>query len=223
MSDSKSTGPPIANGIPEVTRAIFANMNIGFILYKLEDSRNVASLRFVYANEAASKYTGANLSKLFGKPLSEAFPELVKTDVPAIFAEVVRAGEARNIGAMEYGDENVKKAYFSVKAFPLADQHVGVVFENITAQKELENLVKKYTDHIRDKNRELEKLLAQIYNDVSLPLRKMHAEGAALLERAGNAMPANEHEVVKELAERALHLAERTDDLLRTARGDGKG
>lgn len=209
----------IGNDMLEVARALFANMNIGFILHRLENTNDVASLRFVYANEAASKYTGTDLSKLFGKPLSAAFPELVKTDVPDIFAEVVRTGEAHNIGAMEYSDENVKKAYFSVKAFPLADQHVGVVFENITAHKELEALVKKYTGQIRDKNRELENLLSQMYNDVSVPLRKMHSEAAALLSNAGEKLVGKDREAVQGLADQAQRLAERTDELLRTARG----
>ena len=219
MSHSKNTDSALANDIPQVTRAIFAKMNIGFILHRLEELADTASLRFVYANQAASKYTGTDLSKLFGKPLSEAFPELTKTDVPEIFAEVVRSGEARNIGAIEYSDENVKKAYFSVKAFPLANQFLGVVFENISAQKELEGLVKKYTEQIRDKNRQLENLLSQIYNDVSVPLRKMHASSTALLERAGDKLADNDRDVVQEMADRARKLAERTDELLRIARG----
>jgi hypothetical protein len=37
----------------------------------------------------------------------------------------------------------VRQGFYSVKAFPMPRQCVGVVFENITARKQLEELVKK--------------------------------------------------------------------------------
>lgn len=219
MGKSKTSNMPIGDDFLETTRAIFSNMNIGFVIYHVEDPQNAASIRFIYANEEASKYTGTDLSKLIGKLLHEAFPELQKTDIPEIYAEVARTKEARNIGALEYSDENVKQGYFAIKVFPMPNDYIGVAFENITAKKELEGLVKKYTDEIREKNRELEKLLSRIYNEIALPLRIIHAKGENLLGTTKSALSKSEIESIQEMTDKSLDLADLIDELLMMARG----
>lgn len=218
MGKNKTPNLPFGDDFRETTRAIFSNMNIGFAIHHVEDPLNAASIRFIYANEEASKYTGTDLSKLMGKLLHEAFPELQKTDIPQIYAEVARTKEARNIGAVEYSDENIKQGYFAIKAFPLPDNYIGVMFENISTKKELEGLVKEYTDQIREKNSELEKLLSRIYNEIALPLRNIHSKGENLLGTTKSALSKSEIEAIREMTDKSLDLADLIDALLMTAR-----
>jgi len=124
--------------------SIFSELNIGLVIYHLEDPKNPRRLKLVYANKVASQYTGTDLYQLVGKYITEAFPALAHSDLPELYAEVVNKKESRNIGAFEYdGDENVGKGYYSVKAFPMPNDCVGIVFENITVRKQLEEAVKK--------------------------------------------------------------------------------
>ncbi len=124
--------------------SVFSELNIGLLIYHLEDPDDPRSLRLVYANRMASEYTGADLSRAVGLNIVDAFPGLAETDLPERYAGVATTKQSRNIGAFEYGgDERVNRGYFSVKAFPMPKDCVGVVFENITVRKQLEEMVRK--------------------------------------------------------------------------------
>ena len=124
--------------------AIFSELNTGLLIYHLADPAEVYSLTLVYANDMASRYTGTDLSLLIGKTIDEAFPALTGTDLPETYAEVSAGGHSANLGAFEYkGDEHVGPGYFAVKAFPMPARCVGVVFENITLRKKIEQLIRK--------------------------------------------------------------------------------
>ena len=124
--------------------SILAELNVGLLIYQLEQADDPTSLRLLYANRAASQYTGADLSALVGKTILDAFPGLAGGDLPAAYAEVVRNQKPLELGTTEYGgDDKVAKGYYSVKAFPMPSSCVGVIFENITLRKQVEELVRK--------------------------------------------------------------------------------
>jgi hypothetical protein len=144
MNNSKTFDVSDIDTMMSLVSSIFSELNIGFLIYHLEELENPNTLKLLYANKAASQYTGADLSKLVGKYILEAFPGLVGSDLPEIYVDVVKTKQSRNIGAFEYGgDENIEKGYYSVKAFPMPNDCVGIVFENITVRKQLEEMLKK--------------------------------------------------------------------------------
>lgn len=144
MANTKSFDLSDLDTMMGLVESIFSELNIGLVIFHLEDSKNPHTLKLVYANKVASQYTGADLSQLVGKPILEAFPALGGTDLPELYAEVVNQNEARNIGAFEYGgDANVEKGYYAIKAFPMPNACVGAVFENVTVRKQLEELTRK--------------------------------------------------------------------------------
>jgi predicted SnoaL-like aldol condensation-catalyzing enzyme len=128
--------------------AVFSEMNIGLLIYQLEDLSEVKKMKLVYANRQASKYTGIDLSQQLGKHIFDVFPSLAATDLPQIFAEVIHTKQSHTIGAMEYRDENVQKGYFASKAFPMPNACVGVLFENITLRKRMEEMIKHEKDRL---------------------------------------------------------------------------
>src|SRR5205823_2751920 len=56
---------------------------------------------------------------------------------------VVRSGQAVELADVSYGDARVGPGAFSVKAFPLPNQCMGVAFENITARKHVEEALRR--------------------------------------------------------------------------------
>ena len=123
---------------------MFSELNIGLLIYHLEAPDDPNSLKLLYANQAASEFTGADLSALVGRRILDAFPGLEGSGLPEIYAEVARTRKPYNVGAYEYGgDEQVTQGYYAVKAFPMPSTCAGIVFENITLRKQLEELVKK--------------------------------------------------------------------------------
>ncbi len=147
MGHNDAAGPATIDEMVSWIQTVFSELVVGLLIYHLEDRENPASLRLVYANKAASEYTDADLSKLVGMYILDAFPGLKDTYIPPVYADVVRTKRSSELGSFEYGgDPNVKTGYYAVKAFPIPNDCVGVVFENITVRKQVEELVKKQRD-----------------------------------------------------------------------------
>lgn len=147
MPQSTKSNPPNLEEIKQWVSAILAEVNVGLLIYHLEDASNSDSLRLLYANKAASEFTGADLGALVGRRILEAFPGLAEGDLPQAYADVVRNGRSLELGTTEYeGDDRVEQGFYSVKAFPMPSRCVGVIFENITVRKKVEELVKKERD-----------------------------------------------------------------------------
>ena len=115
----------------------------GLYIYHLEDISDDASLRMIAANPASEKLTGVSPSKIIGNTLDENFPGLRAEGVPQKYAEVVRSQKPVEIDDITYGDARVIKGAYSVKAFPLPNNQVGISFENITQRKKSEQAILK--------------------------------------------------------------------------------
>lgn len=114
------------------------NMQVGLQIWCLETSNKPYSLRLVAVNPAGSEFVGVAAEDVLGKTILEAFPVIAETDIAQTYAEVSRTGQKADLGEVLYEDDRVEKSIFSVKAFPLPDQCVGVAFENITLHKQEE-------------------------------------------------------------------------------------
>ncbi|MHC4160598.1 MAG: PAS domain-containing protein [Planctomycetota bacterium] len=120
---------------------IARNMQIGLLVYHLEDAADDRSLRVLVVNSEGEKLLGVAKEEILGQTLDDAFPGLRAAGVPQLFAEVVRTGQTREVQDFQYGDGRVLTNAWSFKAFPLPDQCVGVVFESITDRKRADELV----------------------------------------------------------------------------------
>jgi len=109
--------------------AIFAEINIGLLIYYVKDPTKIGSAKLIYANKQASRCTGTDLRHRVGMLIFEAFPGLEGTDASAAFQKVVNTGESSRVGLVEYGDEDVKHAKYSTRAFPMPNSCLGVIFE----------------------------------------------------------------------------------------------
>jgi len=120
---------------------IARNMQIGLLVYHLDDLADDRSLRVLVINSEGEKLLGVDKEALLGQAVDDAFPGLRAAGVPQLFAEVVRTGQTREVQDFQYGDGRVLTNAWSFKAFPLPDQCVGVVFESITGRKRADELV----------------------------------------------------------------------------------
>jgi len=118
---------------------VLSNMQLGMYVYHLEDIDNDRSLRLISANPASELMTGVKASDIIGNTLDENFPYLRKMGFPQRYAEVVRNGKARIFEDIVYSDNRIMRTFFSVKAFPLPDNHLGIAFENITEKVQAQN------------------------------------------------------------------------------------
>lgn len=108
---------------------VFSNMQLGLAVWRMEDIRNENSFRLIASNPAARRVGRMPPGSLIGATLAEALPGSIRTRLMAILAEVVRSGEAHDLGVVHYGDEHIPEADYRVRAFPIANDAVGTMFE----------------------------------------------------------------------------------------------
>ncbi len=123
---------------------IVKRMQLGLLVWRMPDLNNVKSLQLVECNPAAQQILqiGANQEELIGQPLATIFPELLETNVPDIYAEVIRSGQGRDLCEGCFGD-TTSQQIFAMKAFPLPNGCIGLVIEDITQRKQAEDALQQ--------------------------------------------------------------------------------
>lgn len=117
---------------------IFNSIQTGIHIYELEDINDDRTLRMIAANPATEILTGVPVGEIIGRTLDDNFPGLRDKGIPQNYAEVIRTKTPYEVEDINYSDERVVEGAFSVKAFPLPNNRVGVSFENITEKKRTE-------------------------------------------------------------------------------------
>ena len=120
------------------SKLITDNIPVGLYLYHLEDLSDDRTLRMVYANPAVKALTGLGPEEVIGKTLDENFPNLRMQGIPQRYAEIVRTQKGLVCEDVTYEDTRISASFFSVNAFPLPGNMVGIAFENITERKQME-------------------------------------------------------------------------------------
>ena len=121
-------------------REVLNRLPLGISIYRLEDAQDPASMRVVYSNPASGTLTGLNIEKETGRRLVEIVPELRETGVLDIYVQVLREQAPRDLGTVVYGDDRIPKSTYSVRAFPLDERTLAVVFEDISERTEVQQL-----------------------------------------------------------------------------------
>ncbi len=124
---------------------IVQNMQIGLIVWHLQDLHDVHSFRLVDINPAARQILQITACPrdLIGQRMEEVFPSLMESAFPGIYASVIRSGKERDLGEIRYGDEVMPEGIYATKAFPLPNQCLGLMFEDITNRKQAEEALQQ--------------------------------------------------------------------------------
>jgi PAS domain S-box-containing protein len=128
----------------EQFRRIVESSPMGIHMYRLESD---GRLVFTGANPAADIILGIDNKQFVGKTIEEAFPALVKTEVPNQYRQVCVRGNHRKTEQIDYRDEQIQGA-FEVHAFQTSPNNMAAMFFDTTARKKAEEALlqseKKY-------------------------------------------------------------------------------
>ncbi len=124
-------------------REIVQHLPLGLTIWRLQDLSDGDTLRLLDVNEGNAETLGVDLIPLIGHLLLECLPGLAGTGLPEALAEVVRSGTARVFEDRRYQDERVAAGIFAFRAFPLPDRSLGLVVENVTPRKRVEDALRE--------------------------------------------------------------------------------
>jgi PAS domain S-box-containing protein len=128
---------------------IVANIPMGLVVLRLENIDDIRTFRIVAMNPVASRIVRITPEDAVGKTMIETWPKVFETEIPRIYAEVIRSGQARQVDELRYGDERMPEGIFAIKAFPLPNNCVGVAFEDISGHKEAEEALRASEEKFR--------------------------------------------------------------------------
>ena len=111
--------------------AIFAEINMGLLIYHVENPQDIRTARLIYANRQASEFTGTDLGRQIGKLIFDAFPFLEGTEVERLYQEIAAEKKSHHLGIVEYEDDNVRHGRYSTRAFPMPSDCIGILFETV--------------------------------------------------------------------------------------------
>jgi hypothetical protein len=92
----------------------FHNIHLGVLVWRLEDPRDVRSLRLLDLNGAAEREVGMSARGAVGKAIAEAFPALMRTDLPDRCRTVIASGKPESIGEVRCADSRDQDSVFLV-------------------------------------------------------------------------------------------------------------
>jgi PAS domain S-box-containing protein len=134
--------PIVENAQNEIEDQLYAsvikNMQIGLYIWHLEDMSDPKSFRLVAANPATQRFSRVPTKEILGKKLGEAFPGSNMMEFVKAGMEIIRSGKSMELAELRYSDKRVPESFFSVKAFPLPKNCVGVILEDMTERKRAE-------------------------------------------------------------------------------------
>lgn len=118
---------------------IVENMQIGIVVWHLEDLQDINTFKLVDFNPAAADFLQIeeDINSLQGKTIAECFPGLFQPECLELFADVIRHQTDKDLGEVEHAD-GTTEGFFAIKAFPLPNQCVGFAFENVTERRQTE-------------------------------------------------------------------------------------
>ena len=114
--------------------SIVERLPLGVVVLRLEDPADVKTFRIVDLNPAAAEIAGSAAEDLRGRTLAE-FPEFLKTALPRRCLAAFRSRTTRHLGEISDGGSRIRRGIYAVHAFPLPEDHLGVVIENIADRK----------------------------------------------------------------------------------------
>jgi PAS domain S-box-containing protein len=119
--------------ITQLAPEFFELAPIGMAILRLEEPANPGSLRILALNAAAGRVSDVPTASV-GKRIDHDFPAIARTPFPSQLGEVMRSGQPALLG--EGPGTYDPSRHFTLTAFPIPPDCVGILFEDITERRQ---------------------------------------------------------------------------------------
>jgi light-regulated signal transduction histidine kinase (bacteriophytochrome) len=194
----------------------------GFFIFEpiINELGKLIDVRFLEVNPSFELQTGIRADEIIGKTWIEAF-KYPNQDL-SIYHNILYSGEGEHFETY-YMQGNI---YYLVNAFKIADNKVGVVFDNITEYKqaikqitmlneELEKRVVQRTNELQAAINELEAFAYTVSHDLKSPLRAIDGYSRIILEDFGANLEEDGNEMIHNIRNICRDMIEMINKLLK--------
>ncbi|MBD2070005.1 PAS domain S-box protein [Leptolyngbya sp. FACHB-671] len=127
LSNSQNLSRDIVNCVP-----------VGLIIWHLKNLDDPNSFQLITANSVMSEILEMPLDQLLCEAIAAPFPAFLGIEPADFYGEVIRSAQTRSLGEVRYRNRQKIQTVLSLTAFPMPNQCVGVVVEDITEFKQIE-------------------------------------------------------------------------------------
>jgi len=167
--------------------------------------------RFSYINKQAEILLGHGREDLIGAVLWEYFPEVIGSSFEEHFLRVAATGEAS-----DFEDYNPATGqWLNLRAFRYESGHIGVIWSDITKQKNVESALRKVSEEALAASKAKSDFLANMSHEIRTPLNGVLATASLLLQLELEAM---HREYIELIARSGQTLMRVIDDVLDMAK-----
>ena len=127
---------------------IIGALSIGAVVWHLPDPDDTGSLRIIAYNAAAEHSASARWPSLLDRPIRESIPELLDSPLGELYRRLALQGGSADAGEFKFDTVGGEEVY-AIKAVGLPRHCVLVTFVNVTAERRLEEDVKRFFTNLR--------------------------------------------------------------------------
>ncbi|HWO24723.1 MAG TPA: GAF domain-containing protein [Kofleriaceae bacterium] len=113
---------------------VFERVQVGLSAWQIDRREDPPRLRLVAFNAATEAIVGGPLAGLLGQPMTSILPQLSARELPAIVARLAAGGGTEKLAPIGFG-ESPGARFVTATLFPLLPRHIGLVLEDVTAQR----------------------------------------------------------------------------------------
>lgn len=206
----------------ELYSDMFRGAPVGMVMYHLDAPPDPGSLRLLDANPAARLVAPAVRMENVGRTIGDFAPHLLGTEIMDHFAATIETCQPRDWVATSRGPDGHEVTYH-VQCFAPKERFLGVIFEDITERRWMEERLHKNVAELERSNRDLDEFAYVASHDLKSPLQDIRSLATWIAEDIGDDMPAGSAKHLTRLRDRIGRMEQLLDDLLeysRTGRGD---
>ena len=128
----------------QLYEAIVKQLPISIAVWHLDQPDDPRSFRLIDANPLNLQTAGFDVGAQAGRLLVEIFPGVPEM-ILQLYVDVLRSGQPRDLGEITAADddEQIGGITMTIQVFPLPNNHICVVVENITERKRAEEMLRQ--------------------------------------------------------------------------------
>ena len=114
------------------------NMQIALNVFQMEDKPGPETFTLIKANPAAANIIKMSSTEMVGKTFDEIYPQLTAYNIQQDLIKVISTGKPYSNEEFRFFSPDGQLIFFTIKAFRVPNNCVGVLFEDITRRKRIE-------------------------------------------------------------------------------------